>query len=320
MTNDFGVITLFIKHLIAQDSGEYTCIARNAKGESVTAGRINVHTIIEEEQPQIIQPLVSDIEAAEGESVHLECRVSPINDPKLTVHWLRNGAPLPQANRFRTNFEFGFVTLDLLYAYPEDNGDYELVVTNDKGEARTKAHILVTDKPSLEFAPQAPGVAGIESLEHHLHQFTDAPLALTVEDAYNPAVQRAPEFKTQLNNVGVEEGDFCRFEAQIAPINDPYLKVEWFRDRKPVNIGQRFRNTLEFGYACLDLLFALPDDTGEYTCVATNQFGQAVSTAKLACSGKSHVLTETQIPQGIKVKDIKKAEDNLYWSVFSLHD
>lgn len=50
------------------------------------------------------------------------------------VRWYKNGAPLPEASRFRPSFEFGFVSLDILYAYPEDNGDYELVAENGKGE------------------------------------------------------------------------------------------------------------------------------------------------------------------------------------------
>lgn len=79
----------------------------------------------------------------EGESVHMECRVAPINDPKLTVHWLKDGKPLPEASRFRPSAEFGFVTLDILYAYPEDSGVYECVVVNDKGEASTKTHVTV---------------------------------------------------------------------------------------------------------------------------------------------------------------------------------
>ncbi|CAD5224123.1 unnamed protein product [Bursaphelenchus okinawaensis] len=312
MTNDFGVLTLTIKHLIAQDSGEYKCIARNDKGEAITSGTIEVRTIIDAEEPQIVQPLVENIDADQGESIHLETRVLPINDPKLKVEWWRNGALLPEANRYKTNFEFGFVTLDILYAYPEDNGDYELRVINDKGQASTVAHVNVLAKPSLEFAPQAPG-ATAENIEHHIRQFTRADIALSEDDAYDPANQRAPEFKTQLLNIGVEEGDFCRFETQVAPLNDPYLKIEWYRDGKPVNIGNRFRNNLEFGYVSLDLLYALPDDTGEYTCVATNQFGQAVATAKLACSTASHVITESQLPQSLKVRDIKKQNENLHW-------
>jgi hypothetical protein len=54
---------------------------------------------------------------------------------------------------------------------------------------------------------------------------------------------------------------------------------------------------------------------GAYTCVATNKFGQATISAKLACSGKKDVLTESQIPQGLKVRDIGKKEDNLHWLV-----
>lgn len=166
-TNDFGVIMLMIKHLITQDSGEYKCIARNSKGEAVTTGNIVVQSIIDVETPQVIQALVENIEAIEGESIHLECRVTPINDPKLTVQWYRDGQPMPESNRFKTNFEFGFVTLDILYAYPDDMGDYELVVTNDKGTASTKGHVVVVATPNLQFAPQAPG-SNIENIEQHL--------------------------------------------------------------------------------------------------------------------------------------------------------
>uniref|UniRef100_A0A7E4ZS77 Immunoglobulin I-set domain protein n=1 Tax=Panagrellus redivivus TaxID=6233 RepID=A0A7E4ZS77_PANRE len=312
-SNDFGVITLNIKHLIAQDSGEYSCVATNSKGEARTTGTIIVQTLIESEIPTVVQPLVEHIDSQEGESVHLECRVTPINDPKLTVQWRRNGAPLPDANRFKTNFEFGFATLDLLYAYPEDNGDYELVVTNDKGEASTTGHVVVIAGTSLDFKPQAPG-STMEHLEHHLRQFTQTEINLTEEDAYDPNVQRAPEFKAPLTNVGVDEGEFARFETQLAPINDPYLKVEWYKNQKPVLLGNRFRNTLESGYVALDLLYALPDDTGEYTCVATNKFGQAMISAKLACQGLKHIITDSQIPQGVLVSDIKRGgEDTLYW-------
>lgn len=169
----------------------------------------------------------------------MECRVAPLNDPKLTVEWLRDGAPLSDANRFQQRNEFGFVTLDILYAYPEDDGRYTLRVTNDKGTAETEARVQVGSRPALEFQPQAPG-SSIENLEHHLRQFTRAALALSADDAYTASGQQPPVFKTQLLNVGVEEGDFCRFEAQLAPINDPYMKLEWFKDKKSVLVGKTF--------------------------------------------------------------------------------
>ncbi|KAI6199682.1 hypothetical protein M3Y96_00652800 [Aphelenchoides besseyi] len=310
--NNFGVCTLTVKHLIAQDSGTYVCRAVSDKGEATTTGHINVQTIIETETPQILQPLVENIDADEGESIRLDCRVSSANDPKLTVQWYKDGHPIGDSNRYKQTMEFGYVLLEILFSKSEDNGDWELRVVNDKGEASTKCHVVINTKPSLEFSAQAPGSTP-ENIEHHLRQFTRAQLALTEEDAYDPKVQRAPEFKTPLLNVGVEEGDYCRFETQVAPFSDPYLRVEWLKDGKLLPIGHRLRSTLEMGYCCLDLLYALPLDTGEYTCVATNKHGQTSVSAKLACSGKKDVLTETQIPQGLKVRDIKKKEENLYW-------
>ena len=63
------------------------------------------------------------------------CETYPI--PFCTVKVLSrifNGAPLSAAHRFRPMFDFGYVALDLLYAYPEDSGVYELVARNELGE------------------------------------------------------------------------------------------------------------------------------------------------------------------------------------------
>jgi hypothetical protein len=85
---------LLIKYLIAQDSGTYTCVAENSKGRAETSATINVQTVIQTEEPAIVQPLVETIDSEQGESVHLECRVSPINDPKLLVQWYKDEQPL----------------------------------------------------------------------------------------------------------------------------------------------------------------------------------------------------------------------------------
>lgn len=79
----------------------------------------------------------------QGDSIHMECRVSPINDSKLTVNWLKDGKPLVESSRFKPSFEFGYVSLDILYALPEDSGFYKCVVVNDKGEASTETQVAV---------------------------------------------------------------------------------------------------------------------------------------------------------------------------------
>ncbi|KIH48983.1 immunoglobulin I-set domain protein, partial [Ancylostoma duodenale] len=205
-------------------------------GKAETVGSIQVESLTQVDAPQIVQPLVESIDhTLEGDSVHLECRVTPINDPQLKVQWYRNGAPLPEASRFKPLYEFGFVSLDILYAYPEDNGVYELVATNDKGEARTKCQITVLPRPKLDYTSQTHG-SNLDSIESHFRQHSTLPLQMTAEDMYDEAQKRPPEFKMPMQNIGVAEGEFCRFETQIVPINDPYMKVEWFKDKKPVLI------------------------------------------------------------------------------------
>jgi len=85
----------------------------------------------------------------EASSVHFETRVEPKNDPKLRVEWYRNGKPLPSGHRYKSIFDLGFVSLDILSMYSEDSGEYICRAVNDHGEAITKA--MVTCKRMLTF-------------------------------------------------------------------------------------------------------------------------------------------------------------------------
>ena len=49
--------------------GTYELVAVNEKGEARTSGTIQVRTIVETDKPEIVQPLVQNIDAEEGESV-----------------------------------------------------------------------------------------------------------------------------------------------------------------------------------------------------------------------------------------------------------
>jgi titin len=75
--------------------------------------------------------------------VHLECRLQPVNDPNLKVDWFVNGKPIPQGHRFKTTHDFGYVALDILYAYAEDSGTYMCKATNALGEAVNTCSVSV---------------------------------------------------------------------------------------------------------------------------------------------------------------------------------
>lgn len=65
------------------------------------------------------------------------------------------------------------------------------------------------------------------------------------------------------------------------------MKIEWLHNGKPLQTGHRFRSTYDFGFAALDVLGVYPEDSGEYTCKATNKIGTAKSSVNLNVTGTS---------------------------------
>ncbi|KHJ80883.1 immunoglobulin I-set domain protein, partial [Oesophagostomum dentatum] len=168
---------------IAEDSGTYILRVKNALGEATRqcnvtvnpAGQVIVDTQHEESldkinylesldkyarreiedrgpdmAPVFVVPLEADMgEVEEGEPIHLECQVKPTNDNTLKVTWLRNGAPIPHGHRFRTFYDFGFVSLDILGVYAQDSGDYTCKAENALGSVETSTKIHCSRKFSV---------------------------------------------------------------------------------------------------------------------------------------------------------------------------
>ena len=73
--------------------------------------------------PQFTQQLSGQIdELNEGQPLHLECTVQPINDPNLRIEWYFNELPLQFSSRIRTIHDFGYVALEFAHIHPEDSG------------------------------------------------------------------------------------------------------------------------------------------------------------------------------------------------------
>lgn len=89
------------------------------------------------------------IEIKEGQRAHFECRLIPVSDPTMKVEWFRNNVPLKSGSRFTETNSFGFVALDILYAYPEDAGTYTCRAANALGQAVTSSQLIVHTKKSI---------------------------------------------------------------------------------------------------------------------------------------------------------------------------
>ena len=64
------------------------------------------------------------------------------------------------------------------------------------------------------------------------------------------------------------------------------LQTEWYHNGKPMKASSRFRTFCDFGFVILEISPVYPEDSGEFTCRAYNEVGEATSTAVMKCSGE----------------------------------
>lgn len=268
--NDFGFISLDIDYTYARDAGEYVCRATNKWGSATTKATVtstskrnvdfesqlpsgmSAEKLKELEKGPVSQApeadktysppkFVTQIQSStveESESVHFECRVEPKDDPKLRIEWYRNGKLLPSGHRYRTVYDLGFVSLDILYVYAEDSGEYVCRAVNDYGEDFTKANISCKKLPNIILQNQVPkGMKRSETLmqmEAAIKKYTSE-IHLTEEDLYDADKKQPPRFVTQIQDqTTLVEMQSTKFECQLAPVGDPNMKVEWFLNGKPL--------------------------------------------------------------------------------------
>jgi titin len=120
---------------------------------------------------------------------------------------------------------------------------------------------------------------------------------------------KAPVFTVPLSNIdSLREGESAHFEGRLIPTDDPKLKVEWFWNGKPLRTGSRFRTFCDFGFVILEISPVYPEDSGEYSCRAFNDYGEAVTIASMKVQGKRSIILESQLPKGMEGTIDKIAE------------
>merc|ERR1712241_1650963 len=169
--------------------------------------------------------------------------------------------------------------------YPEDEGEYVCKAFNELGEDITKAELKCKEMPAIQLENQVPrGMKRSETLvqmEAAMKKYTTE-MYLTEDDVYDSEKRQPP-----------------KFECQLAPVGDPNMKVEWFWNGKPLSFKTRFTPIYDFGYVAMNFGWVYPEDSGEYICRATNQYGSDETRAIIKCSGKTGIVYESQLPKGM---------------------
>lgn len=170
-----------------------------------------------------------------------------------------------------------------------------------------KKKLLFEDRATIEQSSQHP-----DSLRY-IQQLEDYSKYQRQESAEEQSAQR-PIFIRPLQDLGeLQEGRNAHFEAQLTPVSDPTMKVEWYKDGRHITAstfclsslelnyfhsimvfnfpsGSRITTIFNFGYVSLNIMHLRAEDAGSYTVRAVNRLGEAISTGTLSVLGKLSIV------------------------------
>ncbi|CAJ0566302.1 unnamed protein product, partial [Mesorhabditis spiculigera] len=235
-----------VHHVSVHDQGFYNCTATNTEGIATSSSEVEVvraeapkrRTRKEPKAPQFIEVLPGVLRGTAGEQTTVECSVSGFPSPSIV--WMRNGQALVPSDRYLMSYDGECATLKFAHVTLADEGSYACVATNQNGDAKTQMKFEV-----------APGV----------HKTGDG---------------QAPLFRAERlkDRIRVRDGQPCSLEAEIIGGSEP-LTIKWLRDGVQIEDSAAFRYSQSGKICRLAVADAFPEDAGQYSCEARNQWGVA---------------------------------------------
>ncbi|KAK6627495.1 hypothetical protein RUM44_009973 [Polyplax serrata] len=281
--------SLLIKDVYVEDAGVYKVVAINCAGEVSSCCRLRVNPAKEEEtepeaevevdeeveegvesekveivdvttsesrEPKFTK-LLSDVVASEGEKVCLECCVT--GEPEPDVRWYFNNQPIKITENTQIDEDAeGNITLTLLSATLQDKGVYTVKANNSSGEAESFAQVTVEKK---------------EVEKEMVQEVEEEEMEEETEEKSVP-----PVFTKKFEDATVKENDEVIFECAVN--GSPVPEVKWKVNDEIVS-GDNYKILSDDDHHALVIRKASKKENGDVSCVAENQAGKAVYTAKL---------------------------------------
>ncbi|XP_073073009.1 hemicentin-1 isoform X4 [Manis javanica] len=126
---------LILENVVPEDSGTYTCVAKNAAGEDTHTVSLTVHVL-----PTFTE-LPGDVSLNKGEQLQLSCKAAGIPLPKLT--WTFNNNIIPA----RFDSVNGHTELIIERVSKEDSGTYVCTAENSVGFVKAIGFVYVKEPP-----------------------------------------------------------------------------------------------------------------------------------------------------------------------------
>uniref|UniRef100_A0A670IF80 Hemicentin 1 n=1 Tax=Podarcis muralis TaxID=64176 RepID=A0A670IF80_PODMU len=293
---------LWLKNSQVSDTGRYVCIAVNVAGLTDKKYDLSIHV-----PPSIAGDLTvpENISVVEKNPVTLICEASGIPHPSIT--WLKYGQPVSLSSSVR--ILSGGRMLRLMQVNMKDAGRYTCVVTNVAGEERKNYELSVLGEylqvyvavfcffkgnPIPEITWLKDGQPFLEDDSHQLIsngrflQVTNTQVSDTGRYtciASNAAGDKSKTFSVNVlvspsivgadNDGGTEEVTVILNNPTslvCEAYSYPPATITWLKDGAPIESNRNIR--ILPGGRTLQILNAQEDNTGRYTCIATNEAGE----------------------------------------------
>ncbi|KAK2492721.1 hypothetical protein MC885_013414, partial [Smutsia gigantea] len=287
-----GSHQLIITAVVPGDMGVYRCMAENSVGVSSTKAELRVDltstdydtaadatetssyfsaqsylssreqeesTSEEGQLPQVVEEL-KDVQVAPGSLLaKFQLKVKGFPVPRL--YWFKDGQPLTASAHIRMTDRNTLHTLEIITVAREDAGQYSAYISNALGAAYSSARLLVRGFNDTEEKPAS--------------------------DVLRQLVP--PRFLERFTNKRVKEGASITFSVKVE--GSPAPAVHWLREEAGRGVLWIGQDTPGYTVAScapqhsLVLLEVGRKHQGTYTCIATNNAGQALCSAGLQVSG-----------------------------------
>ncbi|XP_044276378.1 myopalladin isoform X2 [Varanus komodoensis] len=265
--------------------------------------------------PHFTQKLKSR-EVPEGTKVQLDCIV--VGFPTPEIRWYCEGKELensPDIHIIQSGEQHSLIILE---AFEEDTGRYSCFASNIYGTDSTSAEIYVegasssesesdTNKEEMDQYQNRTKISSnvqpspVTTTVTHQEAPKPQPVSIPVHHSQSPTnylqgldgrpIIAAPVFTKMLQDISASEGQLVVFECRVKGAPSP--KVEWYREGTVIEDSPDFRilqkkprSMSEPEEICtLVIAEVFSEDSGSFTCTASNKYGTVSSTAHLKVKG-----------------------------------
>ena len=111
-----------------------------------------------------------------------------------------------------------------------DSGEYICVVQNEAGQSQSSCRVIVQPRKEIEPDFYSHGISQVEMKQEQQTKVVEVMEA-------KPA---KPEFVKPLVDLGqMAEGSNVHLEAQVNPVSDHTMTIDWFKDGKAITASSR---------------------------------------------------------------------------------